>query len=45
MFLRVDSGPEFYKDAPFCVQIVGYHQADESLAATAILLDSIINRI
>ncbi|KUJ24625.1 amidase [Mollisia scopiformis] len=37
------TGPELYKDAPICVQVVGYRHADETLANTARLLDSIIN--
>jgi amidase len=38
-----DTGPELYKDAPVCVQVVGYKHADEALANTVTVLDSIIN--
>ncbi|KAJ2996299.1 hypothetical protein NUW58_g1013 [Xylaria curta] len=37
------TGPEKYKDAPICVQLVGYRHADEALANSAALLDRIIN--
>ncbi|KAF2009229.1 amidase [Aaosphaeria arxii CBS 175.79] len=37
------TGPEDYKDAPICIQLVGYHHADEKLTHTAALVDSIIN--
>ncbi|KAI0534154.1 putative fatty-acid amide hydrolase [Xylaria digitata] len=37
------TGPEPYKDAPICVQLVGYRHADESLANVAAVLDRIIN--
>jgi amidase len=39
----LDTGPELYKDAPICVQLVGYRYADEALANTAALVDSIVN--
>jgi amidase len=38
-----DTGPESYKDAPVCVQVVGYRHADEALMNTVTVLDSIIN--
>lgn len=41
----IDSGPEQYKDAPICVQIVGYRHKDEALIKAAAILDSIINKI
>ncbi|KAI3339441.1 putative fatty-acid amide hydrolase [Ustulina deusta] len=37
------AGPELYKDAPICVQLVGYRHADEALANSAAVLDRIIN--
>ncbi|TVY80709.1 putative amidase [Lachnellula suecica] len=37
------SGPELYRDAPICIQVIGYKYADEALASTAAVLDSIIN--
>ncbi|KAF4630115.1 hypothetical protein G7Y89_g8025 [Cudoniella acicularis] len=37
------TGPETYKDAPVCIQVVGYRHADEALANTVTVLDSIIN--
>ncbi|KAH8809239.1 amidase [Xylogone sp. PMI_703] len=37
------TGPELYENAPICVQVVGYRQLDEALAATTVVLDSIIN--
>ncbi|KAE8451396.1 hypothetical protein EG329_004025 [Mollisiaceae sp. DMI_Dod_QoI] len=37
------NGPGLYKDAPICIQVVGYRHADEALANTAGVLDSIIN--
>jgi amidase len=40
----LDTGPEEYKDAPVCVQLVGYKHRDESLLKAAALLDSIINQ-
>ncbi|KAI8946103.1 putative fatty-acid amide hydrolase [Xylaria longipes] len=39
----LDTGPELYKDAPICVQLVGYRHADEALANSAAVLDRIIN--
>lgn len=39
-----DTGPEQYKDAPICVQVVGYRHKDEALTKVAAVLDSIINR-
>lgn len=39
----LDTGPEFYKGLPIAVQVVGYRHQDEALAATAGILDSIIN--
>ncbi|KAJ4322426.1 hypothetical protein N0V94_002413 [Neodidymelliopsis sp. IMI 364377] len=38
-----DTGPELYKDAPICVQLVGYRYADEALMHTAALVDAIVN--
>jgi amidase len=38
-----DTGPDLYKGAPVCVQVVGYRHADEALANTVTVLDSIIN--
>ena len=40
-----DTGPEVYRDAPLCVQLVGYRYADEALMHTASLVDSIINGV
>ncbi|EXJ73118.1 uncharacterized protein A1O5_04267 [Cladophialophora psammophila CBS 110553] len=37
------TGPEDYKDAPICVQLIGYRYADEALANTAALVESIVN--
>ncbi|KAK5625210.1 hypothetical protein RRF57_000926 [Xylaria bambusicola] len=37
------TGPESYKDAPVCVQLVGYRHADEALVNTAAILDRAIN--
>lgn len=37
-----DTGPEAYKDAPICVQVVGYRYTDEALMHTAALVDSIL---
>ncbi|KFY85184.1 hypothetical protein V500_08636 [Pseudogymnoascus sp. VKM F-4518 (FW-2643)] len=37
------TGPETYEDAPICIQVVGYRHADEALANTVTVLDSIIN--
>jgi len=39
----IDTGPELYKNAPICVQLVGYRYADEALMHTASLVDSIVN--
>ncbi|KAH9894561.1 putative fatty-acid amide hydrolase [Xylariomycetidae sp. FL2044] len=39
------TGPEQYKDAPVCVQVVGYRHRDEVLLKVASSLDSIINRV
>ncbi|TVY30739.1 putative amidase, partial [Lachnellula hyalina] len=39
------TGPEQYKDAPVCVQVVGYRHKDEALIRAAAALDSIINKI
>ncbi|KAK7984278.1 hypothetical protein PG989_011680 [Apiospora arundinis] len=35
--------PEDYRDAPICIQLVGYRHQDEALANTAVVLDGIIN--
>ncbi|KAH6715345.1 putative fatty-acid amide hydrolase [Leptodontidium sp. MPI-SDFR-AT-0119] len=37
------TGPEQYKGAPICVQVVGYRHKDEALLKAAGVLDSIIN--
>ncbi|KAI0425238.1 putative fatty-acid amide hydrolase [Xylaria sp. FL1042] len=37
------TGPELYKDAPICLQLVGYRHADESLMNSAAVLDRIVN--
>ncbi|KAI0799023.1 putative fatty-acid amide hydrolase [Xylaria sp. FL0064] len=37
------TGPEQYKDAPICMQLVGYRHADEALMNSAAVLDRIIN--
>ncbi|KAF7950012.1 hypothetical protein EAE96_007316 [Botrytis aclada] len=39
------TGPEQYKDAPVCVQLVGYRYKDEALLKAAAMLDSIMNRV
>jgi amidase len=39
-----DTGPEQYKGAPICIQVVGYRQKDEALIKTAGVLDAIINK-
>ncbi|KAF7891501.1 uncharacterized protein EAF02_001826 [Botrytis sinoallii] len=39
-----DTGPEQYKDAPVCVQLVGYRHKDEALLKAAAVLDSIIKK-
>ncbi|KAH8690612.1 putative fatty-acid amide hydrolase [Talaromyces proteolyticus] len=39
------TGPEQYKDAPICIQVVGYRHKDEALLRAAAVLDSIINSI
>ncbi|KAI3321821.1 putative fatty-acid amide hydrolase [Xylariaceae sp. AK1471] len=39
------TGPEQYKDAPVCIQVVGYRHKDEALVKTAAVLDSIINKM
>ncbi|KAI0517048.1 putative fatty-acid amide hydrolase [Xylaria bambusicola] len=39
------TGPESYKDAPVCVQLVGYRHADEALVNTAEILDRAINSV
>ncbi|KAF7916181.1 uncharacterized protein EAE98_010766 [Botrytis deweyae] len=38
------TGPEQYKDAPVCVQLVGYRHKDEALLKAAAMLDSIIKK-
>lgn len=38
-----DTGPQDYKDAPICVQLVGYRYEDEALLNIAALVDSIVN--
>ncbi|KAH8658084.1 putative fatty-acid amide hydrolase [Xylariales sp. PMI_506] len=38
------TGPEEYKDAPVCIQVVGYKHKDEAFIKAAAVLDSIINR-
>ncbi|KAI1246560.1 hypothetical protein MGN70_013460 [Eutypa lata] len=40
-----NTGPEQYKGAPVCVQVVGYRHKDEALMQAAAILDSIINKI
>jgi len=40
----LDTGPKLYRGAPVCVQLVGYRHADEALASTATVIDSLINR-
>ncbi|EMR90384.1 putative general amidase-b protein [Botrytis cinerea BcDW1] len=42
---RLYTGPEQYKDAPVCVQLVGYRHKDEALLKAAATLDSIINKV
>ncbi|KAK7987206.1 hypothetical protein PG988_002194, partial [Apiospora saccharicola] len=37
------TGPEDYRDAPICVQLVGYRQQDRMLMNNAVMLDGIIN--
>ncbi|CAN9441517.1 unnamed protein product [Alternaria alternata] len=37
------TGPEFFKDTPVSIQLVGYRHADEALSNAAVLIDSIIN--
>ncbi|KAG9785285.1 amidase, partial [Aureobasidium melanogenum] len=37
------TGPQDYKDAPICVQLVGYRYRDEALLNIAALVDSIVN--
>ncbi|KAF7857281.1 hypothetical protein EAF04_009522 [Stromatinia cepivora] len=37
--------PKHYKDAPICVQVVGYRHKDEALIKAAAVLDSIINKV
>ncbi|KAJ8058795.1 hypothetical protein OCU04_011783 [Sclerotinia nivalis] len=39
------TGSEHYKDAPICVQVVGYRHKDEALIKAAAVLDSIINKV
>ena len=41
--LHSDTGPELYKGAPVCVQVVGYRHADEALANAVAALKAIIN--
>ena len=41
----IDTGPEQYKGAPVCIQVVGYRHKDEALINAAAVLDSIINKI
>ncbi|KAF7892100.1 hypothetical protein EAF00_008402 [Botryotinia globosa] len=41
---KLYTGPEVYKDAPICVQFVGYSCKDEVLLKAAAMLDSIINK-
>ncbi|PVH85544.1 putative fatty-acid amide hydrolase [Cadophora sp. DSE1049] len=41
----VDTGPEQYKGAPVCVQVVGYRHRDEALLKVAAILDSTINKM
>ncbi|KAH7321593.1 putative fatty-acid amide hydrolase [Rhexocercosporidium sp. MPI-PUGE-AT-0058] len=38
------TGPEQYKGAPVCVQVVGYRHRDEAFIKVAGVLDSIINK-
>ncbi|KAK8064621.1 fatty-acid amide hydrolase, partial [Apiospora phragmitis] len=37
------TGPKDYRDAPVCVQLVGYRHQDEALMNTAAIVDGIIN--
>ncbi|KAH8674568.1 amidase [Tricladium varicosporioides] len=37
------TGPEFYKDAPTAVQLIGQRQEDERLASIAIVVDQVLN--
>ncbi|KAL3421666.1 general amidase [Phlyctema vagabunda] len=39
------TGPEQYKNAPVCIQVVGYRHKDEALLKTVAVLDSIINKM
>ncbi|OIW26872.1 putative fatty-acid amide hydrolase [Coniochaeta ligniaria NRRL 30616] len=39
------TGQEQYKDAPVCIQVVGYRHKDEALMKTAAVLDAIINKL
>ncbi|CAM1505804.1 Fc.00g114410.m01.CDS01 [Cosmosporella sp. VM-42] len=39
------TGPEEYKGAPVCIQVVGYRHKDEALLKVASVLDSIINQV
>ncbi|KAK8016857.1 hypothetical protein PG993_015046, partial [Apiospora rasikravindrae] len=39
------TGPENYRNAPVCVQLIGYRHQDEALMNTAAVLDKIINGI
>lgn len=38
-----DTGPEAYRDAPICVQLIGYRHQDQALMNNAVILDGIIN--
>ncbi|TGO36840.1 hypothetical protein BHYA_0113g00130 [Botrytis hyacinthi] len=41
---KLYTGPELYKDAPICVQLIGYRYKDEALLKAAAMLDSIITK-
>ena len=38
----LDTGPDFYEDAPICVQLVGYRPLDETLLNVAAVVESVI---
>ncbi|KAH6884278.1 amidase [Thelonectria olida] len=40
---RLYTGPKDYEGLPVCIQVVGYRHADQALANTATILDSIVN--
>ncbi|KAH6670505.1 amidase signature domain-containing protein [Halenospora varia] len=37
------TGPEFYKDAPTAVQLIGQRQEDERLVSIAVVVDQVLN--